>query len=652
MPSSRESRLAQIERVKATALRFYEEHLLPNEDLRRKCEDREVFQTTFEAWKAVELAAGRQAVGGGGSILFQMSRSLKMIKVISGEVVTWLRDPLPEITPASNEERIQRTVKRVRDSREELEKDRNGIEVGDVTMGLNASGQQTIVRPGTSLRQMLTVKNRNGAAVLMKAVQARARKGGLVIEGCPAGGTLIKAYESHNVTLSFEAAHLGVTRAVLVLNFYAASTFTPFSITRHVMIRTGDPDAAAILRPSAPFRRVRPSRDDGDKFRDAEVAPVPSRTGQQPRFENDLKQYRCPAEWRDALAVGEAEEVIRRWLVSGGAFGERPQLRLDNYTGVLQRLLWTEEAQMEVDIRSFDMNGKKLEQSGRIFRLQVPGLAENRPSVLKGDILIVAFNGRSFEGYVERIEMENVVLRFGSGFHASHTTGMPVDIRFKFKRMQLRLAHQAVDATSEAALAAGQHNLTRRVLFPESSDASAPKAPLVPYSATSQIRWLNRYLNEEQKAAVLNVMRAVARPTPYVIYGPPGTGKTVTLCEAILQTLRVNPSFKLLVAAPSNSAADLLVQRITESGVSTRELLRVIAFSRDKSNVPGDVLPYARYDNDTDGFVVPPAHELRSFRIVVVTLSTAGKLPNLGVCNHFTVSFFICCLSLPSIYET
>ena len=71
-----------------------------------------------------------------------------------------------------------------------------------------------------------------------------------------------------------------------------------------------------------------------------------------------------------------------------------------------------------------------------------------------------------------------------------------------------------------------------------------------------------------------------------------------------------------------------------------------------KSNVPEDVLRYARYDNDTDGFVVPPAHELRSFRIVVVTLSTAGKLPNLGVCNHFTVSFFICCLSLPSIYET
>ena len=47
------------------------------------------------------------------------------------------------------------------------------IEVGDVTMGLNASGQQTIVRPGTSLRQMLTVKNRNGAAVLMEAVQVR-----------------------------------------------------------------------------------------------------------------------------------------------------------------------------------------------------------------------------------------------------------------------------------------------------------------------------------------------------------------------------------------------------------------------------------------------------------------------------------------------
>ena len=48
-------------------------------------------------------------------------------------------------------------------------------------------------------------------------------------------------------------------------------------------------------------------------------------------------------------------------------------------------------------------------------------------------------------------------------------------------------------------------------------------------------------------------------------YGPPGTGKTVTLVESILQVVRVSSEHdRLLLCAPSNSAADLLVQRMAQ----------------------------------------------------------------------------------------
>ena len=53
----------------------------------------------------------------------------------------------------------------------------------------------------------------------------------------------------------------------------------------------------------------------------------------------------------------------------------------------------------------------------------------------------------------------------------------------------------------------------------------------------------------------------------YVIYGPPGTGKSVTVCESILQIFVNLSSARILVCAPSNSAADLIAQRLHESRV-------------------------------------------------------------------------------------
>ena len=49
--------------------------------------------------------------------------------------------------------------------------------------------------------------------------------------------------------------------------------------------------------------------------------------------------------------------------------------------------------------------------------MQIPGLAENRPSVLKGDHLFArpsgdAANSKTYKGYVHQVEMEEVVLGF------------------------------------------------------------------------------------------------------------------------------------------------------------------------------------------------------------------------------------------------
>ena len=70
-------------------------------------------------------------------------------------------------------------------------------------------------------------------------------------------------------------------------------------------------------------------------------------------------------------------------------------------------------------------------------------------------------------------------------------------------------------------------------------------------------------LNESQLAAVRHVMAA---QDAAVIHGPPGTGKTTTLVQAILETVRRER--RVLVCAPSNTAVDLLTEKLAERGVN------------------------------------------------------------------------------------
>ena len=70
-------------------------------------------------------------------------------------------------------------------------------------------------------------------------------------------------------------------------------------------------------------------------------------------------------------------------------------------------------------------------------------------------------------------------------------------------------------------------------------------------------------LNESQLAAVRRVMAA---QDVAIIHGPPGTGKTTTLVQAILETTRRER--RVLVCAPSNTAVDLLTEKLAERGVN------------------------------------------------------------------------------------
>jgi superfamily I DNA and/or RNA helicase len=70
-------------------------------------------------------------------------------------------------------------------------------------------------------------------------------------------------------------------------------------------------------------------------------------------------------------------------------------------------------------------------------------------------------------------------------------------------------------------------------------------------------------LNDSQLTAVRHVLCA---KDVAIIHGPPGTGKTTTLVHAIRETIRRER--RVMVCAPSNTAVDLLTERLAEHGVN------------------------------------------------------------------------------------
>jgi helicase MOV-10 len=106
-------------------------------------------------------------------------------------------------------------------------------------------------------------------------------------------------------------------------------------------------------------------------------------------------------------------------------------------------------------------------------------------------------------------------------------------------------------------------------------------------------------------------------------------GKTVTLVESILQ-LAKNTHSRILIVAPSNSAADLLATRLAKDGgkglIHSKSLIRVNAMMRDPISVPKEVEPFCSRSLDGQRWELPDAPLLAKFKIVVTTCSSSFPL--------------------------
>jgi hypothetical protein len=177
------------------------------------------------------------------------------------------------------------------------------------------------------------------------------------------------------------------------------------------------------------------------------------------------------------------------------------------------------------------------------------------------------------------------------------------------------------DNSLQLCLSDARHHWIQSMLFP--TEESCEMQTKLNAGSFSRL-FFDEQLNWEQRKAIDSICSQNYGTLPFLVSGPPGTGKTKTLVETALQLINgVDKVSHILFCAPSDPAADTLVQRLSEHFMP-RELLRLNRASRSFAEVSGAVLPFCFIAQNK--FNLPPFKRLMSYRIVVTTCRDASLL--------------------------
>ncbi|XP_061590937.1 putative helicase mov-10-B.1 [Cololabis saira] len=450
----------------------------------------------------------------------------------------------------------------------------------------------------------------------------------------------LNAGESYEIQVDFQCTEVGFYPATLAFEFKENLQSSSFYIVRSIEARC----VTSLGKELAPVSPYKP-RSLAAWTADPECNIV---DGERPdglsvmRLENakPLKHYKIPAYMNQLIKSlkqpGFSSDQRRMILES--------PLRWETYAEKFHLLLYLEELQMEVDIRRYNIPNADKEyavlrrdpSNKKVLVLEVPGVSENRPSVLRGDALLMYPRGEpdvKYRGYVHSVQLDSVRLGFASEFLNRYTKGndfsfiegIKFSLEFTINRLTVRVQHRAAELAAAHAL--------KNVLFP-APPPSPCQQPQLP-----KLSLFDRQLegNSEQYQAVQHIVAGSSRPAPYLVFGPPGTGKTVTVVEAIKQIEKTQASCCILACAPSNSAADLLCSKIIQH-VDEHKVYRMYATSRDPNLVPDNIKACSNLVGDC--YMFPEKEKLMEYKVMVTTLLTAGRLVTGGIpAGHFTHVF-------------
>ncbi|KAK7405930.1 hypothetical protein VNO78_07542 [Psophocarpus tetragonolobus] len=324
------------------------------------------------------------------------------------------------------------------------------------------------------------------------------------------------------------------------------------------------------------------------------------------RYINRLPKYDIPREIRELLESNQVPQIVEEGLSKR------------TYASYFKTLIIMEEIQLEEDMRTYDMDRICMrKRNNQFLTLEVPGLAERRPSLVHGDYIFVKLTSNHgndttpvYQGFIHRVEADEIYLKFDPEFYFYHRDENRYDVHFTYNRINIRRIYQAAEAAE---------NLGTEFLFPSTSSKKR-------HIKTSSLLPISGTFNEEQICSIKMILGCKGAP-PYLIHGPPGTGKTRTIVEAILQLYKYHKNSRILVCAPSNSAADFILEKLlAQQDVECRqhEIFRLNASTRPYEDVKPEVIRFCFFDEMV--FKCPPVNALIHYRIIISTYMSASLL--------------------------
>ena len=299
----------------------------------------------------------------------------------------------------------------------------------------------------------------------------------------------------------------------------------------------------------------------------------------------------------------------------------------------LKDLLTVETAQSISDVRAYDIHEAVIKGGegpcGTLYRIDCEGLAEKRPSVLRGDRVRVCDNTTEhFDmGFVHFVNLDHVLVSFESGFQPRGSTFLVI-----FSMPETNWKKQFL-ALKEAPL------LTAGYVNEHFADCSKRAADLYHHTSQSALT-----MNPEQQECINRILHP---PPPgkhhlVLLHGPPGTGKTTTLAAAIEQLLHKGVVSRdstqvsrprILVVTPSNEAANLLFELLVarKAVTSSTKHIRLIAEMYNPEFCPQTVRPYVEKASGTN------VGSLMEAELIICTLMVTGTMYTMGLAKgHFT----------------